>query len=104
MNSGMAFGRGNLTAPQLITTGYYQHPTALGANSATTVNISFGITYPSIPFITLGTQGIVAASFGVVVTFQGQNFTGFNVNFYNSRSVTAPANTFGLNWMAIGNN
>jgi hypothetical protein len=102
-NNGLAFSQGTFASPQLMTSGGFTNSINLGANSANSTYVSFGVTFAAGPYITLAGYANVAASMGVVVTFHNTSTTGFTVNFYNSRSVTAPANTYGLHWIATGN-
>ena len=89
----------------MFTAGGYVMTINLGANNATTQFINFGITFGAGPvYLSLAGYSTDAASMGVVVSFQGTTTTGFTANFYNSRSVTAPSGTYGLNWVAYGKN
>lgn len=104
-NAGIAFNRGIFTGGTMFSGGAYVHPNNLGAGSAVTVTIPFNMTFGAGPiYLTVYTYSTDAASMGVISSFQGTNTTQFTANFYNSRNVFAPGGTFGLNYMAFGNN
>lgn len=108
LNAGLMFNRGTFgsgVGGMMFTAGGYVHPNNLGANNAVTATVSFGMTFGTgAVYLTVYTYSIDAASMGVVSSFQGTTATDFVANFYNSRSVTAPGNTFGLNYVAFGKN
>ena len=108
LNAGLVFNRGAFAGSvggMMFTAGGYVHPNNLGANNATSATVSFGMTFGAGPvYLTVYTYSIDAASMGVVSTFQGTTATEFVANFYNSRTVTAPGGTFGLNYVAFGKN
>ena len=108
LNAGLVFNRGTFAGSvggMMFTAGGYVHPNNLGANNATSATVSFGMTFGAGPvYLTVYTYSTDAASMGVVSTFQGTTATEFVANFYNSRTVTAPGGTFGLNYVAFGKN
>jgi hypothetical protein len=101
-NNGFSFNQGYFTSNHIMTGGGQAINRNLGAGSATTEFISFGMTFAPGVIITLAGYAADAASMGVVTNFNGTTTTGFTATFYNSRTVTAPANTYGLNWIASG--
>ena len=108
VNAGIMFNRGvfsTIMGGMVCTAGGFLMTRNLGANSATTEPIYFNITFGTgSVYLSVTSYSNDAASMGVVVSFQGTTTTGFTANFYNSRSVTAPANTYGLNLVAFGKN
>jgi len=102
-NNGFSFNQGYFTSNMIYTGGGQAITRNLGAGSATTEFISFGMTFAGNVVITLAGYASDASSMGVVTNFYGTTTTGFTATFYNSRNVTAPANTYGLNWIATGN-
>ena len=102
LNNGFSFNQGYFTSNMIYTGGGQAINRNLGAGSATTEFISFGMTFAPGAIITLAGYASDAASMGVVTNFYGTTTTGFTATFYNSRNVTAPANTWGLNWVAMG--
>ena len=101
-NNGFSFNQGYFTSNMFFTGGGVAISRNLGANTATTESIYFGVTFLSGVILSVSGYSSDAASMGVVTNFYGTSTTGFTATFYNSRSVTAPSGTWGINWMAFG--
>ena len=100
-NNGFSFNQGNLTSNSFIQTGTANPNLAIGAGNAITFTVGFTSAFSSNPsvFISLYTNN--SASMGIVLGAAAIT-TGFTLSAYNSRNVTAPAGTWGYQFIAVG--
>ena len=102
-NSGFSFAQGNLTSASFIQTGSGNPNISIGSGSAMTpISIGFTSAFSASPIVTVTLYTNNAASMGVILSCVSPSTTGFTLNAYNARNVTAVAGTWGYMFSAIG--
>ena len=102
-NSGFSFAQGNLTSASFIQTGSGNPNISIGSGSAMTpISIGFTSAFSASPIVTVTLYTNNAASMGVILSCVSPSTTGFTLNAYNSRSVTAVAGTWDICLQLLG--
>ena len=102
-NSGLSFGKGNLQSASLLQSGSNNPNLNVGAGNALVIGgFNFQDAFSVGPQMNISVYTNTPASMGLICTVTSVSTSSFTVNVYNSRNVTAPAGTWGFQWMAIG--
>ena len=107
--SGISFGKGNLTSASL-TQSYSTGYTGIQILANTIITTAWLITFASVGLANFSTIPVVTASvicatinsFGVQVQIYNVSTTAIAFVAYNAKAFTAPANTWGISFIAVG--